>query len=338
MKIQVIVFGLLLLGIYAGERWRHQWLGSKFHESYNVNDYGPVSFYCEGEDRGWKICIKEPPFTSEPLNITIYNCGGGYLKKFISIRKYIDRICEYIGCKVEVTYNQDVIFVIHDTSTPIKRILINDIQNILNGDNLPPFQDEEYVLKRWIETLFYTTDVFIDIFNIQLVNKNNFNYTHFLMDKRKIETKDYTDIDAFLKNNLNRGYHRIFENDKYLILIRELGQIMDERRYMNVIYPNSNQKQTENIRKLRRDANSLLQFKTADDPQCQADTTSYTYNSQKLIATVYRLEELERKLKGLLPKCDWNGGKWIFGDRGCEDDVYIFCQKGIVRSFEQGCE
>ena len=53
---------------------------------------------------------------------------------------------------------------------------------------------------------------------------------------------------------------------------------------------------------------------------------------------IQRIIDLEQRRSNPRPACDWEGGKWIFGDRGCEDDVYMVCRNGILMGIEQGCE
>lgn len=52
-------------------------------------------------------------------------------------------------------------------------------------------------------------------------------------------------------------------------------------------------------------------------------------NGRNILGELDRLNPVAR--------CNWGGERWVFGDRGCEDDVAIRCENGIVTNFRFGC-
>lgn len=365
----LLVWGLLYF--CSGKLWDN--CHRSWHKEYRMDDWGSVKFELQHHNNhhhnnqhhnDWKMCMDKSPheFIIRIDNDTSCNSHNWVIRSVhCRIGSYLAEFCKYHGCRyqVQLEVNDSVWFNIYNTSLLGKKIIVDDVQQLL--DNKTIIVDEAYLLRKWSILLTRTSLPYIKIYNVRLVDKQNLSYDSFDSRSAKIKTTNFDCLYDLLKDSRRDDYRIVFESEQYTILLKpwdeyrdidptytygeirkEIARKTQDLAELIVNYPPAVSKPGTHspINRLRWRTSSILAERK---PMHQNTLSTYLVrDSVEDIIPIFDLfihyiTQLEKSIAQHTPTCDWKGGKWLFGDRGCEDDVYIYCEHGKVQSFEQGC-
>lgn len=337
------------------------------HRSCRMDDWDSVKFEMQGDD-GWNMCMDRSPneFIIRIDNNASYNSRGWGIRPFhCRIGKYLSEFCKYHECRYQVHLgeNDSVWFNIFNTTLHGKKIIVDDVQQLLDNKTIT-IHDEAYLLRKWSILLTQSSSIpRMKTYNIRLIDKQNLSYDSFSSRTNsrtaEIKTTNFDSLYNLLKDSSHDDYQIVFKSEQYTILLKPWdGHWHTDQKYSEirkeiaiktqdlakliVNYPPavSKPKTHSPIDSLRWRTSSILAERK---PMYQNVLSSYLVRDsvEDIIPIfdlfVHYITELERKMVKYTPTCDWKGGKWIFGDHECEDDVYIYCEHGKVQSFDQGC-
>lgn len=75
---------------------------------------------------------------------------------------------------------------------------------------------------------------------------------------------------------------------------------------------------------------------TITSPSLDAITTKMANQSNQINQLNSKIDGVQTNMNNIA-KCNWNGERPVYGDQGCNDDVWINCQAGKVTGFRFSC-
>jgi len=329
----IIIFILIDASLAYNHPWYDcdQTIGLDWTNQDNDVWYNPV-FDREPYNATWTNCMKKNE--SDDLILMFRTTGDMYGERF-KVQIYLREVGEY-----EIKVNYWIAFHVYNKTIAAKKRIVRDINEILHTNGKPLT-----MIEYWSRVAFSGNLIILD---------RDFIFVNKIIGKYKINSDwtDYRPYDPIILMKC-RDIINVFENDKYMILVcsndyqkyevyythdelvSALNKIIPKIQTLMIDYKDNNDDYyTESLfgtyfhQEVNENINQVLH-----------DTFNNTWKILKdlyplLKSMTDKLNDLESKM----PTCDWNGGKWIYGNNGCEDDIFIICKNKRVKSLHKKCD